>query len=67
MIMSSCTQDERIIVPRNAHKSIFNGLILSGANPIYVQPELITTWVSSLVSRLRACRKPSAGARMLRR
>lgn len=39
MIMSSCTQGERIILPRNAHKSIFNGLILSGANPIYVQPE----------------------------
>ena len=40
MIMSSCTPGDKIILPRNAHKSIFNGLILSGANPVYVQPEI---------------------------
>lgn len=40
MIMSACKPGDRIIVPRNSHKSIFNGLILSGANPIYVQPEV---------------------------
>ncbi|MDD4335214.1 MAG: aminotransferase class I/II-fold pyridoxal phosphate-dependent enzyme [Desulfotomaculaceae bacterium] len=40
MIMSSCTPGDQIILPRNAHKSIFNGLILSGANPVYVQPEI---------------------------
>lgn len=40
MIMSSCTPGDKIILPRNAHKSIFNGMILSGANPVYVQPEI---------------------------
>lgn len=40
MIMSACKPGDKIIVPRNAHKSIFNGLILSGATPVYVQPEI---------------------------
>jgi arginine decarboxylase len=40
MIMSACKPGSQIIIPRNAHKSIFNGLILSGAEPVYVQPEI---------------------------
>ena len=40
MIMSACRPGESIVVPRNAHKSIYNGLILSGARPVYVQPEV---------------------------
>ncbi len=40
MILSTCTTGQKIILPRNAHKSIFNGLILSGAVPVYVQPEI---------------------------
>ncbi|HBC93721.1 MAG TPA: arginine decarboxylase [Pelotomaculum sp.] len=40
MIMSACKPGAQIILPRNAHKSIFNGLILSGAEPVYVQPEI---------------------------
>lgn len=40
MIMSTCKPGEQIIVPRNAHKSIFNALILSGARPVYVVPEI---------------------------
>jgi len=40
MIMSACKYGEHVIIPRNAHKSIFNGLILSGARPVYVLPEV---------------------------
>jgi arginine/lysine/ornithine decarboxylase len=39
MIMSVCKPGDKIIMPRNAHKSAINGLILSGAIPVYVQPE----------------------------
>ncbi|MCY6355218.1 aminotransferase class I/II-fold pyridoxal phosphate-dependent enzyme [Clostridium sp. ZS2-4] len=39
MIMSVCRPGDKIILPRNAHKSAINGLILSGAIPVYVQPE----------------------------
>lgn len=39
MIMSACNPGDKIIIPRNAHKSAINGLILSGAIPVYIQPE----------------------------
>lgn len=40
MIMTACRPGEKIILPRNVHKSAINALILSGAEPIYLQPEI---------------------------
>lgn len=40
MIMTVCKANERIILPRNVHKSIISALILSGAVPTYVAPKL---------------------------
>ncbi|GKU23936.1 aminotransferase class I/II-fold pyridoxal phosphate-dependent enzyme [Clostridium folliculivorans] len=40
MIMSVVSQGDKIIVPRNVHKSITAGIILSGAVPVFMQPEL---------------------------
>ncbi|SCX79029.1 aminotransferase class I/II-fold pyridoxal phosphate-dependent enzyme [Alkaliphilus peptidifermentans] len=40
MIMSACQPGDKIILPRNAHKSAIAGIILSGAIPIYIQPEV---------------------------
>ena len=39
-ICAVCGEGDRIIVPRNAHKSAIYGLIVSGAAPVYVMPEL---------------------------
>ena len=39
MILSVCQPGEKIIMPRNAHKSAMNGLILSGAIPLYIAPD----------------------------
>lgn len=39
MIMSVCKPGNEIIIPRNAHKSTIGGLILSGAMPVYLEPE----------------------------
>lgn len=30
--------DERILIPRNAHRSVLSGLVLSGACPLYLEP-----------------------------
>lgn len=38
MIMSVCRAKEKIILPRNVHKSAINALILSGAIPVFVKP-----------------------------
>ena len=42
MIISACEPGSKIIIPRNAHKSTIGGIILSGAMPVYVQPEINT-------------------------
>lgn len=38
MVLSSCKAGEKIIMPRNVHRSAINALILSGAIPVYVNP-----------------------------
>lgn len=38
MILSVCKDGEKIIMPRNVHRSAINSLILSGAVPVYVNP-----------------------------
>ncbi len=38
MVMSVCKQGDKIIMPRNVHRSAINALILSGAIPVYVNP-----------------------------
>ncbi|WP_353949282.1 aminotransferase class I/II-fold pyridoxal phosphate-dependent enzyme [Sporolactobacillus sp. Y61] len=38
MVMSVCKRGEKIIMPRNVHRSAINALILSGAVPVYVNP-----------------------------
>jgi lysine decarboxylase len=40
MILTAVKAGEKIILPRNVHKSIINALILSGAVPVYVMPEI---------------------------
>ena len=42
MIMSVCQANQKIILPRNVHKSIVSALILSGASPVYIMPKLDT-------------------------
>ncbi|MBW4462262.1 MAG: aminotransferase class I/II-fold pyridoxal phosphate-dependent enzyme [Nodosilinea sp. WJT8-NPBG4] len=38
-ILATCAPGQKIIVPRNAHRSVIAGLVLSGAMPIFVAPE----------------------------
>ncbi|MEO6913699.1 MAG: aminotransferase class I/II-fold pyridoxal phosphate-dependent enzyme [Candidatus Baltobacteraceae bacterium] len=40
MMMTAVNPGDLIAVPRNAHKSMLGGLVMSGANPIYMQPEV---------------------------
>ncbi len=40
MIMAVCGPGEKIIVPRNVHKSVMSAVVLSGAIPIFIHPEI---------------------------
>lgn len=40
MVLSACKAGDKIILPRNVHKSVINALVLCGATPVYVNPEM---------------------------
>lgn len=40
MIMYACKSGDKIIMPRNVHRSAINALILTGAVPVYVNPDV---------------------------
>lgn len=40
MVLSICKRGDEIILPRNVHKSVINALVLCGAIPVYVNPEV---------------------------
>lgn len=40
MVLSVCKAGDKIILPRNVHKSVINAMILCGAIPVYVQPQI---------------------------
>lgn len=43
-ILATCRPGDKIILPRNSHLSAISGLILSGAIPIFIQPEYQADW-----------------------
>jgi len=38
MIMSTCKAGDKVIMPRNVHRSAINALVVCGALPIYINP-----------------------------
>lgn len=40
MVLSTCKRGDKIILPRNVHRSVINALVLCGAIPVYVNPEM---------------------------
>lgn len=43
-ILATCAAGEKIILPRNVHRSAISGLVLSGAVPVFVSPEYDPAW-----------------------
>jgi len=61
MIWAALREGDRVVVPRNAHRSVFAGLILTGARPVYVTPPVLEDWgiygnieVNQVLSALKA-------------
>lgn len=44
MIMGTVGTGESIIIPREAHRSVASGLVLSGATPIYMECDFHSRW-----------------------
>lgn len=42
MVLTACKHGDKIIMPRNVHKSAINALVLCGAIPVYIDPKVDT-------------------------
>lgn len=40
MLLTVCNPGDEILVARNCHRSVFSGLVLVGAKPIYIYPDI---------------------------
>ena len=40
MVLSACKAGDKIILPRNVHRSVINALVLCGAEPVYANPKV---------------------------
>ena len=40
MVLTASKKGEKIILPRNVHRSVINALVVNGATPIYVNPDV---------------------------
>ncbi len=40
MILTVCKRGDKIILPRNVHRSVINAMILCGAIPVYINPQM---------------------------
>ena len=40
MVLAVCKRGDKIILPRNVHRSVINALVLCGAVPVYVNPDV---------------------------
>jgi len=71
-IMSVCARGQKIIIGRDSHKSVVSGLILSGAEPVFVYPEYncefgITGAISAKSIEQSLCENPDAVAVLITR
>lgn len=43
-MLSTLKQNDKVLIGRNCHKSVLNGLVLTGAEPIWILPEINKEW-----------------------
>lgn len=60
MVLTACKRGDEIILPRNVHKSVINALVLCGAVPVYVNPDVDQRLGISLGMRREAVAKAIA-------
>lgn len=66
MILAVCRRGDEIILPREAHRSVMNGLVLSGAVPVYMESRFAAVQQISLgpdLDGLKRAVKAHPGAR----
>lgn len=44
MLLAALSPRDTVLVPRNAHRSMMGGILLSGARPVFLSPEIDGEW-----------------------
>lgn len=44
LMLALLTQNDKVLIARNCHKSVYNGLVLTGAYPIWLMPKFNEEW-----------------------
>ena len=44
MLLAALQPGDTVLLPRNAHRSLVGALVLTGARPVWLQPEVSTAW-----------------------
>ncbi|TCS75621.1 aminotransferase class I/II-fold pyridoxal phosphate-dependent enzyme [Pectinatus cerevisiiphilus] len=60
MILTACKRGDKIILPRNVHRSAINAMILCGAVPVYINPQMDKTLGISLGMSIKDVKKAIA-------
>jgi len=60
MVLTACKRGDKIILPRNVHRSVQNALVLCGAEAVYVNPDVDRTLGISLGMPLEQVRRAIA-------
>ncbi|AEY64451.1 aminotransferase class I/II-fold pyridoxal phosphate-dependent enzyme [Clostridium sp. BNL1100] len=71
-IMSVCTRGQKILIGRDSHKSVVSGLIMSGAEPVFIYPEYnskfgINEGITAQSIEKALCMNPEAAAVLITR
>ncbi|MGF7185217.1 lysine decarboxylase [Desulfitispora alkaliphila] len=43
-ILTCVKPGEKILVPRNIHRSVYSAMVLAGVEPVYIRPEVCSGW-----------------------
>lgn len=54
MLMTSCKEGQKVIIPRDAHLAVVGGVILAGLAPVFVYPDIDPEWGISMGVRPEA-------------
>lgn len=60
MLMAALCPGDTVLLPRNAHRSMIGGIILAGAKPVFIQPEIDETLGIAMGLRLSDIQKAIA-------
>ena len=71
-IMSICTRGQKIIIGRDSHKAVVSGMIMSGAEPVFIYPEYnskfgINEGITAQSIEKALCMNPDATAVLITR